>query len=315
MNQARPLLRMNQGDRSEGRIYYCPHFVAAEAGFFATEGIDVAFDWATSGGTSILGGQLPAVIDGRADLAIGGPMVVMRLAQDGGPPLAAFCAAVAANPWVLAAPAPMPGFSLARLAGCRVRDMAAIGTATLTFRWLLARHGVGGVTLEPSSGDATADIAALARGDVDYGLHSLHALGPAVAEGQVAVVADLARLTGPVPWSAYIARRDRMAAQPARFAAFTRAIGRALHWIASHDAAEIAALVARHYPGYPAAGLRVALAGYKASGTFASGPMIPRADHDRFARIMAETGWLTAPVSYKCVVEPGFAAGVIGGSP
>lgn len=302
-----PVLRLNQGDRGEGRVYYCAHFVAAELELFTAEGVDVAFDWAASGGASILGRQIPAVIDGSADLAIGGPMVVMRVVQERGPVLAAFCAAAAANPWVLAARTAEPGFTLADLAGRRVRDMANIGTAALTFRWLLAQHGVGSVTLEPGSGDLEADVADLARGGIDYGLHSLHALGPAMAGGRVAVVTDLARLTGAVPWSAYIARRDRLATDAAAFGAFTRAIGRAQQWIQSHDATEIAALVGRHYPGYPEAGLRAVVESYKASGTLSAEPLIPRVAYDRFARIMTEAGWLAAPVPYESVVDTTFA--------
>ena len=308
---AAPLLRMNQGDRGEARSYYCMHFVAAELGFFAAEGVDVAFTWTDSRGDGIHGGQLPAVIDGSADLAIGGPMLVMRMAEEDGPKLAAFCAAVAANPWVLAAASPRPCFRLADLAGARVRDIAGIGTATLTVRWLLRQLGLHDVQLEPGGGDEAADIDAVASGAVEYGLHSLHALAPAVCAGRLVVVTDLAGPTGPVPWSAYIAQRQRLATHPAAYAAFARAIGRALAWIAVTPAAEIAGLVSRHYPGYPEAALRLAIDGYKTSGAFAEGPLISRTSHDHFARIMAEAGWLKAPVAYERVVAiPGTSKGV-----
>lgn len=296
------LLRLNQGDCSEGRTYYCMHFVAAELGFFAAEGIEVAFTWAASGGATIRGGQVPAVIDGAADLAIAGPMVLMRMAEEGEPKLVAFCAAVAGNPWVLAAAAPRPGFRLADLAGASVRDIAGIGTATMTFRWLLRRHGLHSVRLEPGSGDMAADIDAVANGRVAFGLHSLHALAPALAERRVALVADLAGPTGPVPWSAYVAQPGRLLANPAPYAAFRRAIGRALGWIATHPATEITALVARHYPDLSDAALRIAIGGYQSFGVFADDPAIPRAAHDRFARILTDAGWLNAPVDYDRVV-------------
>jgi len=136
---------------------------------------------------------------------------------------------------------------------------------------------------------------------LDYGLHSLHALGTAVAEGRVALVADLAPLTGPIPWSAYIARPERLAEAPLAFAAFTRAIARALAWIAGTNAADVATLVEPRYPALSAHGLRRAIAGYKLSGTFAPDPRVPRADHDRFATILSEAGWLRAPVPYEAV--------------
>jgi NitT/TauT family transport system substrate-binding protein len=299
-----PQLRLNQGDASESRAYYCAHFVAAERGYFADEGVAVTFTTAQGGaGTTILGAQIPAVIEETADLAIGGPMLLMRMAQEGDARLVAFCAAVAANPWVLVAAAPQPGFTLAHLRGRVVRDIARIGTATLTFGWLLRQHGLGpdDVLLEPGSGDESADIAVVASGACAYGLHSLHALGGAVAEGRLTVVADLAALTGPIPWSAYIAGRERLAALPDAFAAFTRAISRALAWIGEADAAAVTEVVRAHYPALSPDGLLLAIAGYKASGTFAAGPAVARADHDRFAAILTEAGWLDAPVPYEAV--------------
>jgi NitT/TauT family transport system substrate-binding protein len=304
MTGSLPQLRLNQGDVTESRVYYCAHFVAAELGYFAEAGVAVSFATAPgAGGGTVLGAQIPAVLDGTADLAIGGPMLLMRMAQEGDARLAAFCAAVAANPWVLVAASPQPGFTFADLRGCVVRDIARIGTATMTFGWLLRQHGLGpdDVQLDPGSGDERADIAAVASAACAYGLHSLHAVCDAVAEGRLSVVADLASITGPIPWSAYIARRDGLAAAPEAFAAFTRAIGRALTWIGETDAAEIAALVRPHYPALSDAGLRVAIAGYKASGTFAITPAVSRADHDRFATILTGAGWLHAPVPYEAV--------------
>jgi NitT/TauT family transport system substrate-binding protein len=297
-----PVLRLNQGDPSEARIYYCTHFVAAALGCFADEGLEVAFTWSESGGRTVRGGQIPAVLNGTADLAIGGPMVLMRMVEEGGQRAVAFCAAVAANPWVLVAGQPQPGFAVRALAGRQVCDIGRIGTASLAFAWLLRRHGVAGVNVTPGSGDEAADIAAVAAGRVAYGLHSLHALGPAVAAGQLHVMADLARLTGPVPWSAYIARPDRLAAAPRAFDAFTRAIARAQGWMARRPPGEIAALVAPHYPDVPPAALLAAIGCYQAWGVFAAGPLIGRPAHEHFARILTEAGWLKAPVAYDDVV-------------
>jgi NitT/TauT family transport system substrate-binding protein len=306
-------LRLNQGDPTEGRVYYCAHFVAAELGYFAEAGVAVTFVSAASGGQTIRGGQLPALLDGSADLAIGGPMVVMRMAEENAPRLVSFCAAAAANPWALVARAAEPGFALTELEGRQVLDIARIGTATLTFQWLLRRHGVS-ARLEPGSGNETADIAAVASGAVAYGLHSLHGLGPALADGRVVLVADLAGPTGPVPWSAYIARPEQLASAPAAFDGFTRAIARALAWIGQHDAGAIAGLVGRHYPGYPPAGLRAAIAGCQSAGVFATSPLIARAAHDHFARILTDIGWLTAPTPHDRVVVTRHAEAISGAS-
>ncbi|MDQ0467220.1 ABC transporter substrate-binding protein [Labrys wisconsinensis] len=307
--QPLPVLRLNQGDPSEARVYYCAHFVADALGLFADEGVAVSFTTTESGGATVRGGQVPAVIDGSADLTIGGPMVTMKIHEERGPRLVSFCAAVAANPWVLAARAPEPGFRLSDLRGRRVLDIANIGTATLCFRWLAARAGLAeaDMALIPGSGSHEADLDAVASGAVDYALHSLHALGPAIAEGRLALVQDLAGPTGAVPWSAYIARPEAIAARRPAFLAFTRAIARALAWIGSHEGAEIAAIIAPRYPFQSRAALETIIAGYRKAGAFAAGPLIPRADFDHFAAILAAIGWIGAPPPYAELVEAGLA--------
>ncbi len=298
-------LRLNLGDPSEARIYYAAHLVAARLGFFESEGVIVAFTRSESGGSSVRGGQVPAVLDGSADLAIGGPMVAMRMHEEGEAHLVCFCAAAAANPWVLVAARPEPDFAPSRLAGRRVVDMAGIGTATFAFSRVLAEAGLapGAVEVMPSMGTLVDDAVALADGGFDYGFHALHALGGLVAAGRLARVADLAPFTGPIPWSAYIARPERIAADRPAFAAFTRAIARALHWIRARSASEVAALIAPDFPGMDAVAIGTAVALYQANGVFAASPVIERVDFDRFGRLLVDAGWLEAVPPYEVLVD------------
>ena len=302
-------LRLNQGDPSEARIYYCPHFVAAELGLFHANGVDVSFVWTESTGSAVTGGQIPAVLSGTADLTIGGPMVTMRMWQEGERELVGFCGVVAANPWYLAARHPVADFSWEWLRGRTVLDVANIPTASLCFRWLLRARGLpdGAVRLVPGSGDEAADFAAVQRGAADVALHSLHALAPHLAEGSLSVVADLATATGPVPWSAYIARREVLRRRRPEFVAFTRAIAAALRWMHVHPAADIAALVAPRYPGYALAGLLEGIGRYRAVGVWPADARIPQAEFDHFSRILTEIGWLDRPVAYADLVDPTLA--------
>lgn len=244
-------LTLNQGDLSEARIYYCAHFVAQALGLFAQYDLDVDFITAATGGHTILGGQVPAVVSGDADLAIAGPMVLMKSWQEQGPDLVCFCASVQANPWFLAAAKPQPDFSPENLRGKRVIDVGNVGTATLSFRWLLDQHGLSdAVTLEPGSGDADADYLRVQCGEADYALHAMHALAPRIATGELHSVASLAPLCGNVPWSAYVARRDRLAAQRPAFQAFSAALADAQRWMAEQPAASIAEQIHGWYPGF-----------------------------------------------------------------
>lgn len=300
-----PLLVMNQGDASEARVYYCAHFVAESLGFFAREGVNVEFTTAQSGGHTIQGGQVPAVLAGEADLTIGGPMVIMKNHQDNGPALVCFCAAVAGNPWYLAAANPQPAFGIATLRGKKVVDVGNVGTASLCFRWLLEQHHLAedDITLIAGSGDIQQDFAAVAAGEIDYALHSLHALAPAVASGELALVQSLSPVTGAVPWSAYIARPEVVAAHRPAFQAFTRAIGLALAWLHENSAEKVSALIAPFYPDYPLPALIEAVRGYQQSRIFADSTQISKQDFGHFSDILQQAGWLAQPAPYDVLVD------------
>ncbi|MEZ3501414.1 ABC transporter substrate-binding protein [Pantoea sp. KPR_PJ] len=298
-------LTFNQGDASESRIYYCAHYLAESLGLFAAEQLQVTFTTSASGGHTVQGGQVPAVLNREADLTLGGPMVVMKHYQQHGAELRCFCASVAASPWFLAAAQAQPAFHLRDLRGKRVLDVGNVGTATLTFRWLLAQHGLlDRVELMAGSGDEARDFAAVATGEVDYALHAMHMLAPAIAAGQLSPVSSLAALCGRVPWSAYIARADVLVARAEAFAAFSRAVTRALAWIATHDATELAARVERYYPGYPRDALVIGLAAYQQARVFAPDSHIPPFEFDHFSQLLSDAGWLepSQPVPYHALV-------------
>lgn len=299
-------LRLNQGDPSEARVYYCAHFVALALDLFREEGTDVVLVSTSSGGHTVRGGQIPAVISGDADLTIGGPMVTMKNYEENGPALVSFCACVRGNPWFLAsATAKATGFGISDIGTARVIDIGNVGTATMSFRWLLDKLGLRNVTLIPGGGNEEEDIAAIEQGKADYAFHSLHALAPYVSAGRLPWTFSLAGVTGPIPWSAYIARPERMKDEPLAYAAFVRAIAKALVYIGRAPIDELARLIAPFYPGMDRSALICALDGYRSAGVFATDAMISRRDFDRFAAILKAMGWLRSSVPYDSLVEPG----------
>lgn len=295
-----PMLRLNLGDASESRIYYCAHFVARALGLFAQHGVEVNFQQATGGGHTVRGGQIPALLSGEADLAVGGPMVIMKMAEDNEAHLVAFCAVANSNPWVLARPEPGRFASLTELAGQSVRDVASVGTATMAFRDALAKAG-----LSPEDVDILpAEAQSVAPAADEIVLQSRHALAEPLASGELHVWRDLADDTGGVPWSAYIAAPETLARQPQAFNAFVSAIAAAQRHLATRPAAEIAALIAPDYPELSIGALAAGIEGYLKSGVIAWTPVIAEADFRRFSQLLEAIDWLDQPADYAHLVDP-----------
>ncbi len=285
------LLTMNLGDATEARVYYLPHILADRLGFFAEEGLSVLAQRSAGGGTTVAGGQIPSVLDGSVDLTIGGPMVTMKLAEDG-EQLVNFCAAVRSNPWVVLARSPDPDFSLEKLAGKRVYDIAHIGTAGFIFDALVDERGIAAERYDIGR---DAGLEAFLESDCPYAIHHLHAAAKMMAAGRVHPVADLATPTGGVPWSAYIARPDVIAAKRPAFDAFSRGIGRALRWLAVAPADEVALTIAPDFPDLERATIATIVAFYRDCHLWPDDHRIPAEDMLRFGALLQASGWLTAP--------------------
>lgn len=290
------VLTLNQGDQSEARLYYLPHLVAEAAGFFAREGLEVRLITAAEGGDTVAGGQIPSVLSGAADLTIGGPMVTMKMAEDG-TRLVNFCAAVRSNPWFVLGARPEPDFDLDRMDGQAVVDVAQVGTAGFIFDAVMAERGIAATRVGGTFPD----------GGHRYAIHHLHATATAIAEGRIAPLADLAGPTGGVPWSAYIARPETIADMPDAFAAFRRAIGAALALVATADPSEIAAMIAPAFPNHGTEALTIAITLYRRAGLWPATPAIPREDFDRFGALLIRAGWLTRMPSWADLAEASHA--------
>ncbi|WP_108258619.1 ABC transporter substrate-binding protein [Mangrovicoccus ximenensis] len=281
-------LTMNLGDPTEARIYYLPHVLAERLGFFAGQGLRVEAVQSLSGGQTVNGGQIPSVLDGSADLTIGGPMVTMKLAEEG-QRLVSFAAAVRSNPWVVLAREPVPGFALSDLAGQRVFDLAKIGTAGFIFDAVMAEQGIAAERVEP---EAAATVGDFLASDMDFAIHHLHAAAPLMAEGRIHALCSLAGATGGVPWSAYIARPGAIDAGPQAFAAFTRAIAQALAWLAEADAGKVAETVAPAFPDLAPEVIARIVDLYRTAGLWPQDHRIPAGDMLRFGRLLKASGWL-----------------------
>jgi NitT/TauT family transport system substrate-binding protein len=112
---------------------------------------------------------------------------------------------------------------------------------------------------------------------------------------------------GPCVYTSYIASRERIAREPAAFAAMRRATVRILEWLAAHEAGELAAAVASFYPDVPGDVLAEALGRYRAAGIWAAAPAMSPEGFVRLADSFLSGGSLSRMPRFEDCVAPGLA--------
>src|SRR5712691_6181476 len=106
-------IRLSENFRA---VFYAPFYATQALGFYAREGVEIAFI-----GSSVPGDAVAALRDGAIDLTWGGPMRVMKARdQDPKSPLVCFCEVVSYDPFYLVGRAEPAGFRLSDVSRLRL---------------------------------------------------------------------------------------------------------------------------------------------------------------------------------------------------
>lgn len=286
--------------QSVAAVFYLPHLIAQGLGAFRDEGLTVEF-------ITSVGQQWALLESGAADIAIGGRTLNNALATDDGTRNVIFCAALRANTWFVIGRKQSTPFKWSDLAGSTVIGLPDFPQA-ICLRWVLLQHGIDPQRMTVRSGrDTESELEAFRAGEGDYLLHSLHTAAPLIAAGEAVLLQQLATPTGFVPWSIYAACPDVMHSRRPEFEAFTRAIARALRWIAAEPAEAVAGLLVPYFPDWTLASLTNVMATYQPLGIWPRDPLIARADWEHYNEIYEATGSPSLSVRYDDYVDTSFA--------
>jgi NitT/TauT family transport system substrate-binding protein len=286
---------------NHGAVIYLPEAVALALGYFAAEGLRVE--------PSDMGpgpGPVQAVLAGLADVFVGGlwrPAMYLGLGQL----LVAFAAvAVRCQHYLLF----RPGLGAAGWRGLEGRSVILGGdspSSWVVFQDQCSTRGVAlsRVRLIPAlpPGEGARLFAA---GFGDYIYFGQPWTEELLTAGKAELLASMAVEAGPLPWSVFMATPAYLAQHPDRARKLSRALRRALQWIARSSPAEIAAAVARDYPHIAPALLELIVERYKGEGMWPVGPAIEPGPVAAWERLLLSGGLLRQPVNWDLLVDNRF---------
>jgi NitT/TauT family transport system substrate-binding protein len=280
-------------------IFYTPQFVALHRGEFAAEGLDITVTTAAEAG-----GTVRALLDGSADLALGGIMRSLELADRTGQHLPHFAEVNSRNGFFLLAREPMPRFEWSAVTGKTVISFAGAPTPYHCMLTVLRRHGVDPARVtfvRDLLGDAA--VKAFRAGQADFLEVGEPATEELIAEGGAHLVASMGEATGPVPFSSYMATPERLRRDPETLVRFTRAFHRGQRWMARASAAEIAEVIAPAFPAIPSGVREQAVARYHRQGTWGAEPVITRTSFEYLQEILLAGGFIRSRHRYEDLID------------
>jgi NitT/TauT family transport system substrate-binding protein len=279
-------------------LFYAPFYAALARGAYAAEGVAVRF--IDSAGISL---QTDAVLEGRADLAWGGPMRLL-LAHDKDPacPLRLFGAVVMGDPFLLVGRAPNPGFRLTDLAALRLGSVSEVPTPWWCLQDDIRRAGLDPETLARATGRSMAEnAAAVAAGELDVA-QVFEPIASAMEIAGTGHVWYAQASRGPTSYTAFYGRLDVIAAKRAACEAMVRGLAATLGWFARAPAEEILDTIAPYFDGLDRAAAARAIDRYRALGVWTTDPRFPPGALARLEAAMLSAGAIRHTPGYAGLV-------------
>lgn len=288
-------------------IFYAPQFVALHGRHFAAEGLDVTVVTATTITTTA------ALIDGHAEIALGGIMRSLDVADRGGPLLVHFAELNQRNGFFLLSRVPRPAFTWADVVGKTVISFAEAPTPWQCMLTVLRRHGVDPrtVTIERTL-PLTEARAAFEAGHGDFFETGQPFTEELLASGSAHLAVSMGEATGPLPFSSYMTTERFLREDRDVVRRFTRAFHQAQQWIARSDAKQIAELIAPAFPDIAPEIRQRAVARYVAQGTWSRDPIVRRPGYEYLETILLDGGFITRRHRYEDLIDTTVAQEVLG---
>jgi NitT/TauT family transport system substrate-binding protein len=288
-------------------IFYAPQFVALYGGHFAAEGFDVEVRTASAGMSSA-----GALVDGAAQVSLGGVMRSLDLVDRGGPPLIHFAEVNSRNGFFLLGRPSQPRFAWSQLVGRTMLSFAEAPTPWQCMLTVLRQNGVDPATVRIERTLRVAEaVAAFKAGHADYLETGQPFAEILLAEGAASLAASMGEATGPLPFSSYMTTARYLQTEREALTRFTRALYRAQQWMAHASAAEVAALIAPAFPDVAADVCVAVVARYLAQGTWAADPILRAPGYEYLQQILLDGGFIQRRHRYEDLIDTSIARAVV----
>ena len=279
-------VRLNEVTHS---VFYAPQYVAMSLGFFADEGLNVEL---TNGGGADK--VMTAVVSGSADIGLAGPESCIYIYNQGKDDHPVIFAQLTKRDGSFLVGRSDEAFDWNDLKGKTIIGGRKGGVPEMTLEYVLKQHGI--VPQEDAVVDTSVQFnmmaGAFTGGNGDF-VTLFEPTATEVAQaGKGYILASVGQESGEIPYTAYFASQTYIREHADVVQRFTNAVARALTWIAEHDAAETAAIIAPQFPDTGVSVLTQVVQRYKDIDAWNATPVMAQSSLERLETVMETAGVL-----------------------
>ena len=285
-------------------MFYTTIYIAVEGGFLAEQGLDVDFQHIPTGQSStdlLKAGAIDITQSGISrsfmDLDAGSdapPLHVAEINQRDG--------------FFLLSRRPTDNWQWADLIGATLIPVGFTPVPYTTLQAAMRWHGVDPASVNLMGGLSAEEMLGRFRnGDADYLQVPYPFAGQLVNEGAGHIAVTLGNESGYVCYSSFAVTPSYLSENPDTVQSFVNGYARAQRWVAESEPEAVAERIAPVFPEYDRALLSDGVGRYKATGVWATDPMIGRSGFNRMRDALIAGGLVQGAHPYESIVRPEFA--------
>jgi NitT/TauT family transport system substrate-binding protein len=268
-------------------IFYAPHYVAMEKGFYAEEGIEV--DMVTAQGSDK---GAAALLADTADISLIGPETTIYIFnQEGDKKIKVFHQLTKTDGSFLLSREPMENFQWSDLAGKSVVSWRPGSAPQMVMSSILKKNNVENVELITNIA-STAMVGAFNSGQGDF----IQVYEPLVSmldtTGGAHYVASLGEGIGRFPETSFVATAEFIENNPDTVRRWSNAVKKATEWVLNSSNEEVAKALAPYFEGTELELITKSVERYKAQNTWDLEPKLSEEELTILQDVLVENGVL-----------------------
>lgn len=279
-------------------IFYAPQYLADSLGYFEDEGLDVEFIL-TSGADKVT----TAVLSGDVQIGFCGSEATIYVYNNGEKDYLINFAGLTKKDGSFLVSRKNEDFDIKNLIGKHIIAGRKAGMPAMTLEYALNTNGIktNEVNFDTSI-DFASTTGAFIGGTGDY-VSVFEPTASQLEKQNVGyIVASIGELGGIVPYTAYNAKRSYIEENKDVIKGFTKAIDKALEYMNTHTADEIAGHITDYFPDTSLEDIATIVQNYKNIDAWFDNTIISKKDFGHVMDIMENAGELTKRAPYDKLV-------------